>query len=820
MLLGPPDRPPSGQVINEILQTDSGLNGLIAPPSVLEQFATEPGSTEMAKKVSYVAYAGGPLAVFAGNLLSTVTNVRQFYGATECLFTEILVVDREDWEYLEFHPLFAAEFQEDVDNSYELVIHAHKGAPETQMLPYTLPGVEEWRTKDLFKKHPTKEHLWKYFGRKDDIIVLSNGEKMNPVPMENTIEGHPFVNGCIILGQGRFQSALLIEPTIPTNDADSVIEKIWPTVQEANAIAPAYARILRSMILVSPPDKPFPRTGKGTVLRKKTIDMLAKEIEGMYSAGDERPGHATAPEPAEQEQKPQKVKTEKATQQAPKSQSAADAPSADSVKQMVRSALAHVFSGGNLHDQDDFYVSGLDSLSTIEVVDTLRKSLQQAHNDADLSFLNTKAIYGNPTIDKLSTLIASSLHLDTPRLPSTVTKPSAAAAAGTNPRALKMASLVSKYTADLINPTLPHTPLTVLLTGSTGGVGSHLLHTLLNDPLITRIICLNRSPDAKSRHANGLFSGRDLSKATFLTAFFAHPLLGQKASMYWELMDSVDIIIHNAWKVDFNHTLESFEDVHLRGVRNFIDFSLKSVRKPHIYFVSSVSACTNVGEGGKVPEAVPERYESALNMGYGESKLVAERILQIAVAKAGVKASVLRLGQVAGPVDEAGLGGEWNKHEWFPALVKTSKTLGCIPTDLVDPDWVPIDRLADIMVEIIHNECNVSQVYNLVSPRLGNWADMAKAMKRAFGKGVREATLKEWVDMLERGGKEKADYEGKPALKILPFYKSMLEGKSAGLGKGALKYETVHGEAGSRRMAELQGVSGAWMEKWLKQWKF
>jgi nucleoside-diphosphate-sugar epimerase len=42
-------------------------------------------------------------------------------------------------------------------------------------------------------------------------------------------------------------------------------------------------------------------------------------------------------------------------------------------------------------------------------------------------------------------------------------------------------------------------------------------------------------------------------------------------------------------------------------------------------------------------------YSVAQDFGYGESKHVSERILQIAKARSGVPASVLRVGQVAGP---------------------------------------------------------------------------------------------------------------------------------------------------------------------------
>lgn len=49
--------------------------------------------------------------------------------------------------------------------------------------------------------------------------------------------------------------------------------------------------------------------------------------------------------------------------------------------------------------------------------------------------------------------------------------------------------------------------------------------------------------------------------------------LGLSDAQFNELTSSVDIIIHNAWKVDFNYSLESFKPVHIRGVCNLIDWS-------------------------------------------------------------------------------------------------------------------------------------------------------------------------------------------------------------------------------------------------------
>lgn len=61
---------------------------------------------------------------------------------------------------------------------------------------------------------------------------------------------------------------------------DGVIERSH--VEEANKLAPAFGRIFKEMIIVTHPDKPMGRAGKGTVLRKQTLGNYAKEIEQLY----------------------------------------------------------------------------------------------------------------------------------------------------------------------------------------------------------------------------------------------------------------------------------------------------------------------------------------------------------------------------------------------------------------------------------------------------------------------------------------------------------------------------------------------------------
>lgn len=304
----------------------------------------------------------------------------------------------------------------------------------------------------------------------------------------------------------------------------------------------------------------------------------------------------------------------------------------------------------NLKDDDDLYVHGLDSLKSAEIVSILKAGL----GDLDISWLSMQTLYAHPTVRKLS---EATYKKSNPQ------EKAANGEIGLEPsRVAKMASLVKEFTQDLPKnssrkDTSPpnRSKINVALTGSTGSLGTHLLRTLLEDPAISKIYCLNRSPNAqekqlKSFTALSLSPNLNTPRVEFIQANYGETKFGLPNTLYEELTSTVDIIIHNAWKVDFNHTISSFTPVHIRGVRNLIDWNLSSTRNPPIIFISSVSSIGSCkATDGPVPEVIIRNHDVAQAMGYAESKHVSECILSIASEKSGVPISILRVGQIAGP---------------------------------------------------------------------------------------------------------------------------------------------------------------------------
>lgn len=172
--------------------------------------------------------------------------------------------------------------EEDV---FEQVIVRKAEDPGLQSVFYAFPDATEYSTKDLFKPHLTLENHWIHVGRADDIIVFSNGEKLNPITIEEIVASHPQVKGALVVGSNRFQAALIIEPvSVQESEAEEkeLLDSIWPLVMEANELTVQHGRIDRNHLTLANPSQPFLRAAKGTIQRAATIKLYHDHIEETY----------------------------------------------------------------------------------------------------------------------------------------------------------------------------------------------------------------------------------------------------------------------------------------------------------------------------------------------------------------------------------------------------------------------------------------------------------------------------------------------------------------------------------------------------------
>lgn len=787
-----PDRAPTPQLLFEVIQAKKP-RGLFCPPSLIEAVSALPGGLDLLCGCDSVVYAGGPLSSACGDALSRRTKLGITYGSTETGGLHLLASPPETWDYMEFHPDLNARFEPALEGTYELIFTQDDPHAYLRGVTHTFPHQKIWRTRDTFIPHPTKAGLWKFHGRNDDIIVFSNGAKYNPIPAENELLASEQISGCLIAGDSRTQTCALIEPKAVDADSKALVAAIWPLVEKANAKSQRQGQLHRRMIAVVEPEG-LVRAPKGTVVRSLTREKYRDTIDQLYRANDDLSvSNGSGP-----------------TFAAPSSLRSA-------LITFVGQCARSVPQLAQIRDADDLYVHGLDSIQTAELSRTLRSGLHSQYGE--LPWLTAHFIFANPSIEKLAGVIENAVSQN-------ISPVALSNGAGSQMPEDQMLALIEKYTAAL--PPRRHEKTvklaegqTVLLTGSTGTLGLRILQSLHASPAVTSIVCLDRDVNAGARVGAALPSlPLSSGRINFHQAHLGEAQLGLSSATYESLLDSVDLVIHNAWKVDFNHSLPSFEPVHIAGTANLIAFAAASSRQARLAFISSISTVSKWSSdasksGVPVAEVVPKNPAVVARMGYAQSKYVAERLLDAAAARydGELSFSILRVGQIAGPVcDREGPG--WNAHEWFPALLRTSKALGCLPDHIPDLDWIPVDLLGAAIVEVLLGDATggaEARGFNMINPRRTAWKDVVHSVQEQLP-GVTIVPLAAWLAKL--GDMDAGDarvMETYPVLKILPFFKAMQAQTTD------LEYVTEHGQRASQTFRNLLPVKGEWMRGWIQQ---
>lgn len=794
---------PSAQLVADALKHTTADLVVLAPPFVDEMHKSPEILEAIVTNADSVVWVGGPIPKRIGDEITKRTKLWTMIGMTEAtVLPTIRPLDwpEDDWQFVRFNPASKIVLRHNSEDLYEAIIVRHPDFEQEQPCFKVFPNLTEWGTSDLYSPHPSNPELWLPRGRADDIIIFLNGEKTNPISMEQHVAKHPEVRVALVLGRLRLEAALLVEletgEHLSTIQRAEVIERIWPTIEEANQDCPRHAKVSKSRILFAEPEKPMLRAGKGTVQRQPTLNLYDKEIEALYEAAE------TASAPSESVSPHPKV----------------DIHDSAAVLTFVRDIFKKI-TLSSLDDSEDFFASGMDSLQAIQATRHLKHGLS-------LPEFEISNIYTNPSILLVTEKILqlSDHHKDL--------------TASTKDFQIKELETMLKEYSDLVdviarsevktstNRTTDNDRV-VILTGSTGGIGCYVLQVLLEYPTVSHIYCLNRSSDSAtlqsqrsgSRHLSTNFPG---NKVTFLTSDLSKVDLGLGDETYNKVRSAATDIIHAAWPVNFNLTLPSFRP-HLLGILNLLTLSSSSLLNPSLLFLSSISSIT-ASPITPIPEQVLTDLCTPAPMGYARSKYLAERILDHAAhVLSNLDIKVARVGQVAGPALTAGA---WNKWEWVPSLVISSQHLGAIPSSLgnsqSEVNWVPIDLLSEALVELTLADSKSehgASFFHPLNPEPTTWEYLLPFVIEALGgeKAIREVPFENWLQIIKSDAKElgSRDLEEllrvNPSIKLLDFYEALLVDRLPAM-------EVKKATTASEKLRELRGIKGEWMQKWVKDW--
>ncbi|KAI7075239.1 acetyl-CoA synthetase-like protein [Hortaea werneckii] len=801
LVMGPADQPPSLDTVEQILNIGCASAAVI-PPSLLAEVAADEKLLPRLSEWSSVAFGGGPLPRDAGDAIWKHTKILQCLGSTETFnVPELVPRSIDEWPYHDFHPDLCISFMERQQGLHELVFIRNESSLKHQGAFWTFPELNEYPMKDLYEQHPSKPSMWAYRGRVDDVVVLSNGEKIMPKDAENAIASDENVRAALIVGNGQAQPGLLVEPKdeLSGEQVEQVQASLSATVNKANRVLPGHGQIHASHVrLLSRPDS-FLRSAKGEIQRAPTTEALSETIQSLFSSA----GMMT------NEEKSFDFTNEHTL-----------------VSSLSDTISAEFLEGRRPKPDDNLFDCGFDSLKVLKMVKYI-KSAYKRHDAVpgnDLS-ITSRLIYQHPTLRSLSraVLLAAGGQND-------------GEGGGQEDIHAHMNFLLQTYSSRL-NGIGTDRPTAVVLTGSTGSLGSYILDNLLRNPKVDKVFCLNRSSNAmeKQRQNNesrGLT--QDFSKADFLQVNLAQFELNLDKQKYTMLRTQATHIIHNAWPVDFNMSLSTFEP-QLEGCLRLIELACTAPVKPEMMFLSSVGAANNWCSisSTPVPEESLQDFNAAESMGYAQSKLLAEQIFDRASAKHDVPVKTCRVGQITGPVNSEK--GMWSTNEWLPSMLLSCKALRAIPESLGSMDamaWIPCDLLSTMLVDTI---LVGPSKWTSNEPASGSWPDIpidepesdssvgSRSPSECLSSSKDTASshekadvvsLPQWVDALARVADSEDNISQIPAVRLLEFFRGIASEEAQ-----KPVFSTSRSTAHCKMLRDLPPVSVPWFKQWLKQWE-
>ncbi|KAJ7161038.1 hypothetical protein C8R46DRAFT_1284963 [Mycena filopes] len=746
-------QPPTPEgVLRHLALHKRGLELLLAP-SILENMVDgdlREQALRLLKQSTVVFTGGAPLREDVGDLLRHAgVPVQSAMGMTEVgtLTTFTLSEEPEDWQYMALNDQYQYHFRAigGDENSREMIVLPGENTPS--VINHRDP--DGFATNDVWEPHPDpkKSHLWRILGRADDITVLSNGEKTNNKQLETLLCSSPMIENAAIFGAGRFLNGAIVSPArlqLPhDNDPASVsayLDTIYPYVTaHVNRIVPQHSQLIRPLILVATPSKPFALTDKQSLNRKLTLSLYADEIAAAYARVEEG-----------------EYGEEVAVVTLPEGGFAMD--DAGGIAEYIEAVVGAVLEPrAPLAPDADLFDAGLDSLLAMRVRAALVAALRKS---GATSAVPRNIVYAAPTQRGLVEYLQSALR-------------------GVDGGRFVSDAEVKASIKDVVEACCT--------------VGSFFVSLLLGKPEVRKIYLLNRRSDTASieeRH-RAVFRERGLDydllaqaveegRVVYLEVSLGQENLGLNETVYGAVSCAeLTHIVHCAWLLNFNLILASFK-TQIQGVRNLVDLALTSPlpTPAHLIFISSIAVVGRNANASEAPLASPA---SCLRQGYAHAKYAAEKIIERAVVqRPGFRATIIRIGQIAG-AEGTGRVVAHGAHPYPPQVMRglwaRARAASASSDETLCGDqnvrWLPVNVAAEVVYKEIQAATTTSLTqtqpafYNLENALETPWELVAGTLAKVYALPIVPA--EEWLERV----RARTDH---PANKLLVFFEEYVRG--------------------------------------------
>ena len=275
---------------------------------------------------------------------------------------------------------------------------------------------------------------------------------------------------------------------------------------------------------------------------------------------------------------------------------------------------------------------------------------------------------------------------------------------------------LTEYPKMTVTETLPEVE-TVLVTGATGFLGSHIADKLVQEG--KKVVLLVRGDDCLQRVSDTVkyFFNKDVSKQIFVVkGDLTEKYLGLKEEEFKDLATRIDAIIHSAADVRHFGDREHFEKINVQGTQNI--FELVEVN-PEIVFhhISTVGVVEDLLAEDKwhLLEGTTEMPEGlTVESVYTDTKMIAEKWVLDKV-KEGKQVFVYRMGNLVGRYSDGKFQSNIDANAFY-RMLKLMILGKKAPKVLWKVDFSPIDFASEVVVESVLKTDNPQRVYHVSHP--------------------------------------------------------------------------------------------------------
>lgn len=238
-------------------------------------------------------------------------------------------------------------------------------------------------------------------------------------------------------------------------------------------------------------------------------------------------------------------------------------------------------------------------------------------------------------------------------------------------------------------------PTSVLLTGATGFVGSHLLSELLSRGVTVQ--CLVREATSEAARTRLLASLRrnqcvppdeQLTRVRAIAWDITSPLSPELTAM----ISPPDLVIHCAASVNLTRSFASLAPANIHSTRWLLEYA--ATHGARFCYVSTLAVAPTALRSSHIPEQIFDAHPGLVD-GYQQSKWHAEHLCKVAAAQ-GLDVQVIRLGRVVGSTQTSLV----NPSDIVWRIARAATRCGYWPNLNFPEVWTPVDTVAAITAQL------------------------------------------------------------------------------------------------------------------------